>query len=1086
MEDKNLMFNVQISEGVRIRNKRSLTSEGRIDLQSEFVGEKIWGKKEGNPKMRKFGIILLVVLLLTPLAAAQSDPTGKIIGKIKDEQGVPLPGVSVQGESPKLVGKATAVTDDTGTYRLFSLPSGVYSITYSLAGFKTKIRKGINLDLAQTLTLNESLEQSALAEEVTVIGQSPLIDVKSTTKGSTIKKALFMALPKSRNFEGLLSTVPGVQYDANTGGLSVDGATGTENAFYIDGTNVSSIHIGTQSQTAIFEQVEEVKITASGYNAEFGGALGGVVNVITRSGGNEFHGDVIGYFNDNSLLMQAKARDYLRTNPYNDYLVEYVNNDNLYYNGGKDRDPTRRIEGVFDLGGFIIKDRLWFYGSFNPFKTVQEAQRWFTSDPVDLTKAKVPGDAKADPRQGRPTYGYSRKDMNYNWQAKLTAQPIKGLRLTASAVSNWRNYRGNIPAITGTGNKTLPWDKYGYDYPNLSGNITADYSASNNLLVSLRGGYFMTDTKNQQVFMENTQWAFGTSSSIYPEIPASLQHSTGWTSGPASSKTESNLFARISGNLDVTYYASLAGEHAVKFGLQYIRLRENVDAGYPFPMVTLNWGLGYYGLATGEPVLGKYGNYQIRGSWTSPYGNNWDIHSDNWAIYLQDSWTISDRFTLNLGLRTESEYIPSFATNDPVLTKLKPINFGFDKKIAPRVGVIYDVLGDSSLKVFGSFGVYYDVMKLYVAECVYGGFKWVTDYYELNDYDWTKIAASGKLNDRASQEAGGRYVGSMNWRIPAFEETDPNLKPVSKYELSFGAEKKLGEEVSVSARFIHKHLIRALEAVGLMTPQGELYYTANPSEGYGSPVSKGGKIPDKYWETPPPNWNYFGLNLALEKRFSNNWQGGLSYTWNRTTGCWPGLSSTDEGGRNSPNSNRCYDLWFIQYDLKGNPLHGVLPHDRPHYFKFYGSYSFPFGLTVGAVAYGRSGQPLTTTLNLNNIGIIYPNNRFDTGERLPFQYWLDFYAEYSLRLAKKYTVNINLNVSQIAPAIATAKGMTLNRDTIKGTDDELLTKTFDYMSKISTVTTGPTAPLARPSLTYGKVTSYMSSYTARIGARFSF
>jgi hypothetical protein len=1035
--------------------------------------------------MKKSALLLLAVAVLGGFASAQI-PTGKIVGKVVDEQNAPLPGVSVVALGSRLVGQATAVSNELGVYRLFALPSGTYKLTYTLQGFKPIVREGIVLELEQTLTLNIILQQGSLSEEITVVGKSPLIDVKSTTKGSTITKELFMTLPKSRNFEGLLSTIPGVQYDTNTGGLSVDGATGTENAFYIDGTNISSIHIGTQAQSAVFEQLEEIKVTASGYSAEFGGAMGGVVNVITQSGGNKFRGDLIGYYNDNSLLMQAKSRNYLRTNPYDDYLVEYVNNDDLYYNRGKDRDSIKRMEGVFNLGGFVIKDRLWFYVSFDPIRTTTKAQRWFTSDPVDLTKAKVPGDKKADPQQGRPTYGYSRKDSYYNWQAKLTAQPIKGLRLTASAVSNWNNYRGNIPGITGTGNKTLPWEKYGYDYPNLSGNITADYSASNNLLLSLRGGYFMTDTKNQQVFMENTQWAFGTSSSIYPEIPASLQHSAGWTSGSASAKTESNLFARISGNLDMTYYASLAGEHAVKFGLQYVRLRENVDAGYPFPLVTLNWGLGYYGLATGEPVMGKYGNYQIRGSWTSPYGNNWDVHSDNWAIYLQDSWTIGDRFTLNLGLRTESEYVPSFATNDPKLAKLKPIKFGFDDKFAPRLGVIYDVLGDSSLKVFGSFGVYYDVMKLYMATWAYGGFKWVTDYYELNDYDWTKIAASGKINDRASQEAGGRYVGSMNWRIPSFEETDPNLKPVSKYELSFGAEKKLSEEISVSARFIHKHLLRALEAVGILTPAGELYYTANPSEGYATSVSKGGKLPDKYWECPPPNWNYFGINLALEKRFSNNWQGGLSYTWNRTTGTWPGLSSTDEGGRNSPNSNRCYDLFFVQYDLKGKPLQGVLPHDRPHYFKFYGSYAFPFGLTVGAVAYGRSGQPLTTTLNLNNIGIIYPNNRFDTGERLPFQYWLDFYAEYSLRLAKKYTVNINLNVSQIAPAIATAKGMTLNRDTIKGTDDELLTGSFDYMSKISTNTTGPTAPLARPSLTYGKFTAYMSSYTARLGARFSF
>ena len=217
-----------------------------------------------------------------------------------------LPGVAVEAESPKMVGKATSVTDEKGAYRLFSLPSGTYSVTFTLQGFKTYKRENIILQLEQTITLDVTMEQGALAEEVTVIGQSPLIDVKSTTKGSTMTRDVFMQLPRNRDFTGLLSTVPGVQYEDIQGGLTVDGASGSENVWFIDGTNTSHMNYGLQAQSIIMEQVEEVKVTASGYGAEFGGSLGGVVNVISRSGGNEFHGELYGYYNNNRLCIPAK------------------------------------------------------------------------------------------------------------------------------------------------------------------------------------------------------------------------------------------------------------------------------------------------------------------------------------------------------------------------------------------------------------------------------------------------------------------------------------------------------------------------------------------------------------------------------------------------------------------------------------------------------------------------------------------------------------------------------------------------------------------------------------------------------------
>jgi len=1078
---------------------------------------------------RKIIFAALAIMLTFGLAVAQI-PTGKIVGRVTDAEGAPLPGVSITCDSTRMVGIANAVTDETGTYRIFSLPSGTFSVRFTLPGFKTLTRRDIIVQLEQTISLNITLEQSALAEEVTVVGQSPLIDVKSTTKGGTMTKEVFMQLPRNRNFDGLLATVPGVQYEGNQGGLSVDGASGTENMWYVDGTNVTNIHVGLRAQSIVMEQLDEVKVSASGYPAEFGGSMGGVVNVISRSGGNEFHGDLFFYYDNNKLYMNGHDRDGIRIDPYavQPYTyanVQYVSSDNIYWDGGKKRDDYQRFEGVINLGGFIFKDKLWFFGSFNPTYARTIAQpRWFRSDPVDLSQATVPGDTIADPRQGRPTYsGFYQKLYYYYWQAKLTASPIKGMRMSISTNNNFYKYRGSIPNIAGTGTKAYSYypdytyspaltagKQPGFDYPNWSGNANIDYTVSNNFLINLRGGFFHQNTTNQQLFVPGTYYGFGGSNMNYDEIPASLKHDNGWSNGAGTTVTKKVIYERASANLDLTYYLSLAGEHAWKAGFQYIRLHEDVDSGPLAPLVSLYWGQTSYdipGISIGKAAYdagdphGQYGYYIIRNDFQSAYGSNWNIASNNWAIYLQDAWTIGQKLTLNLGLRTESEYVPSLATNDPLYKNYKPIKFGFDQKLAPRLGVVYDFFGDSSLKLFASFGVYYDVMKLYMAEGAYGGFKWWSSYYSLDNYDFTKIAASGDISNAADQAAGGKYYGSRNWRTTSWDTTDPGLKPVSQSEVTFGAEKKISEEISFSARLVYKHLIRTIEDVGVLMQdaQGnwsEQYYIGNPGEGWTMPVSKGGRFADMYWESPLPKREYWGLNLALEKRFSNNWQGGFNYTWSRMTGNYGGLSSSDESGRNSPNVERYWDLWFERYDIHGRPLDGVLPSDRTHYFKAYGSYAFPFGLTVGVVGYGRSGLPRNTSLSFNNMQI-FPDGYFDTGKRLPFLFTADLYIEYNLRIAKKYTVNLNATIFNFTnTSTITGYYDRANYTMLALSDAELLAQKTNYVPWQTYVQNkiqvgyqwhpyymGTSTDFNHPDNMW---TGKYGAWSARVGARFSF
>jgi hypothetical protein len=1032
-------------------------------------------------KNKSFCLALIMFLFIAGTAFAQLTPEGKIIGRVVDREGVPLPGVSVEAVSPKLVGKATTVTAADGAYRLMALPTGVYEVTYSLSGFKTLVRQNLYLELSQTLILNVTLEMASLAETITVVGQTPLIDVKTTVKGQVMTKETFLTLPRGRTFDSLINTIPGVQTEDIAAGLSVDGATGAENVYFVDGADMTNFHLGIKGQNIVLELLDEVNVNASGYNAEYGGSMGGVVNVITRSGGNEFHGDLMAFYENNTKLMQGASRDYLRQDPFDYTLWEYVNNDKLYFNNGKDRDKYYRWEGILSLGGYIIKNKLWFFGSINPVFDRTQALRDFNY------------------REG-PFSTFTAKDYAYNGSVRLSAAPAPGLRLSASFVNNFTKYRGTLPSLLGTDDSSYEWNQEGLDYPAWTGAWTADYSVGNNLLISYRGGWHLENENNQQILPpDSSTYYFAYSNLAWANDPfyvahPDLLHASGWASTWNYFQTEKYLTEKISNNVDVSYYLNWMGEHALKGGFGYTYLHEDVYDASTHPRVWLYFGRTYTGLGfpvgagadPSSPYYGKYGYYYVRGSFTSPYGGVWNIKANYFSAYLQDSWTIKDKLTLNFGLRAESQYIPSMTTDTSYVDYTnKPVKFNMDQMLAPRLGVVYDVFGDSSLKVFGSFGIYYDVMKLYMAELTFGGWKRKQDYYPLTTLDWAVIAASGKLDDPASQAAGGPYAGTVDFLPPSFDRVDPDLKPTAQREISFGAEKKLSDNVSLSLRLVNKHLLRTIEDVGVYVwneadqTLEQQFYITNPGYGVSRPISQGGLFSDEFWPCPKATRNYYGLNLSLEKRFSNNWQGGINYTWSRVTGTYSGLASSDEGGRLGPNVEQDFDRWFMGYDAKGHLLDGPLPQDRTHYFKAYGSYAFPFGLTVGVTAYGRSGLPLTTKLYYSG-KYFYPDGRGDQG-RLPFTAWADLYLDYTFNFGSKYRASINLQINNVTnTSTVQTKIMDYNLDGYSGYDSEILSGQFatnwkQYTLDENDVNAG-----------YGKWATRYAPWSARLGFKLSF
>jgi hypothetical protein len=264
------------------------------------------------------------------------------------------------------------------------------------------------------------------------------------------------------------------------------------------------------------------------------------------------------------------------------------------------------------------------------------------------------------------------------------------------------------------------------------------------------------------------------------------------------------------------------------------------------------------------------------------------------------------------------------------------------------------------------------------------------------------------------------------------------------------------------------------------------FWICNPGFGVSRPVSQGGLFPDEDWPCPKATRDYYGLNVSLEKRFSKNWQGGINYTWSRIQGTYSGLASTDEAGydypgvaRLGPNVEQDYDRWFMGYDAMGNLLEGPLPQDRTHSIKGYGSYTFPFGLTVGMTAYGRSGLPKTTKVYYSG-KYIYPNNRADLG-RLPFTFWADLYLDYTIKLGDRYRASINLQINNLFGTSTIQRwDQDVNRTGFAGYDDELLNGEFsqDYMQYI--VWEDDVNPA------YNKWETRFNPWSARLGLKFSF
>jgi hypothetical protein len=293
--------------------------------------------------MRK--LFALVLLLTAGSAFAQT--TGGLSGKVTDSEGGLLPGVTVEVRSASLQGVRSDVSGADGTYRIPLLPPGTYDVRFTLSGFNMSTRQ-VRVALDKDTALNVGLTLASVTEEITVTAAGTLIDTSSTQIGTNIDARAIETLPTARDYASIVQVSPGVSTDANPSNsgqstISVYGSSGAENAFYIDGVNTTNMEYGFQGKELNFEFVQEIDVKTGGYEAEHGRATGGIITVITKSGGNTLTGDLFTYYDTDSF--QSNAQDVVST-------------------AGRTVGFTREDYGA-DVGGFLLRDKLWFFLAYD-------------------------------------------------------------------------------------------------------------------------------------------------------------------------------------------------------------------------------------------------------------------------------------------------------------------------------------------------------------------------------------------------------------------------------------------------------------------------------------------------------------------------------------------------------------------------------------------------------------------------------------------------------------------------------------------------------------------------------------------------
>jgi hypothetical protein len=543
-------------------------------------------------KVRCAIYVILFLFFISPLAFTQSKETGAVVGTVQDADGTPLPGVTVTISSPKLMGTRSSVTDVRGEYRFPALPPGTYTVKATLPGFSTIIQENVRLTTTSRLTIDFTLKTQAIEEEVTVIAQSPTVDVKSTETASvTLSNEILRNIPNVSQFtSSLVNLAPGVTPE-NMADAAYGAQDGTGIAYSMDGVNVADPEGGTAWVFLDFNIIEEAKVMGVGLPAEYGNFTGVIFNIVTKSGGNEFSGhmefDFQGQKNDppNGFWQQNNNKDYLSDFP--DLTAP----------------AYKLIDANIHLGGPIKKDKIWFYQGFQ-FQRFEDYITGFQGGPR----------AYNQPRSF----------------TKITAQVTPKTNLMFAFEID--AYNGVNRGASAT---TSPEATVNQKSPEIVGNFSLTHIISSNTFIDVKGAYFWGYYYLEPKTGRDTYNHFDLDQNL------SLYNSGYYYLADRS---------RLQANASLTHYAEdfISGSHDFKFGVEVERSTCRSRYGFTGsggPLGNFAYYVDYlsynqyYGYNTTNYLAYQYEGYDFNSPYTRLEG------------FVQDSWQITPRLNINAGLR---------------------------------------------------------------------------------------------------------------------------------------------------------------------------------------------------------------------------------------------------------------------------------------------------------------------------------------------------------------------------------------------------------------------------------------------------